>query len=65
MTRIALFSDVHGVAQALGAVSEAIAAAAPDVVAIAGDLAMNGADPAAHDHGQDIDPRWAKLQDLK
>jgi putative phosphoesterase len=47
MTRIALFSDVHGVAQALAAVGEAIAAAAPDVVAIAGDLAMNGADPAA------------------
>ena len=47
MTRIALFSDVHGVSQALAAVNEAIAAAAPDVVAIAGDLAMNGADPAA------------------
>ncbi|HNC05785.1 MAG TPA: DUF177 domain-containing protein [Solirubrobacterales bacterium] len=26
---------------------------------------LNGADPAAHDHGQDIDPRWAKLRDLK
>ena len=47
MTRIALFSDVHGVAQALEAVREAVRAAAPDVVAIAGDLAMNGADPAA------------------
>jgi predicted phosphodiesterase len=47
MTRIALFSDVHGVAQALEAVRAAVAAAAPDVVAIAGDLAFNGGDPAA------------------
>jgi putative phosphoesterase len=47
MTRIALFSDVHGVVQALEAVRDAVRAAAPDVVAIAGDLAMNGADPAA------------------
>lgn len=47
MTRIALFSDVHGVVQALEAVREAVRAAAPDVVAIAGDMAMNGADPAA------------------
>ncbi len=47
MTRIALFSDVHGVVQALEAVRAAIAAAAPDVIAVAGDLAMNGGDPAA------------------
>jgi predicted phosphodiesterase len=47
MTRIALFSDVHGVAQALEAVRDAVRSSAPDVVAIAGDLAMNGADPAA------------------
>jgi predicted phosphodiesterase len=47
MTRIALFSDVHGVVQALEAVREAVRAAAPDVVAIAGDHAFNGADPAA------------------
>lgn len=47
MTRIALFSDVHGVAQALEAICEAVRASAPDVVAIAGDHAMNGADPAA------------------
>ena len=26
---------------------------------------LNGADPADHDHGQNIDPRWAKLRDLK
>lgn len=25
---------------------------------------LNGADPGAHDHGQDLDPRWAKLRDL-
>ncbi len=25
---------------------------------------LNGADPAAHDHGQNLDPRWAKLRDL-
>jgi predicted phosphodiesterase len=47
MTRIALFSDVHGVVQALDAVRAAIAAAAPDVIAFAGDVAMNGGDPAA------------------
>ena len=45
MTRIALFSDVHGVVQALDAVRAAVAAAAPDVIAIAGDFAVNGADP--------------------
>jgi predicted phosphodiesterase len=47
MTRIALFSDVHGVLQALTAVREAVAAAAPDVVMLAGDYAFNGGDPAA------------------
>jgi predicted phosphodiesterase len=47
MTRLALVSDVHGVAQALDAVRAAIAAAAPDVIAVAGDYAVNGADPAA------------------
>ena len=47
MTRIALFSDVHGVRQALDAVRAAVAAAAPDLVAIAGDQAFNGGDPAA------------------
>ena len=35
MTRLALFSDIHGVAQALDAVRAAIAAAAPDIIAIA------------------------------
>jgi len=47
MTRLALFSDIHGVVQALEAVRAAIAAAAPDVIAVAGDYAVNGADPAA------------------
>lgn len=26
---------------------------------------LNGADPADHDHGQDLDPRWAKLRELE
>ncbi|HMT05097.1 MAG TPA: DUF177 domain-containing protein [Solirubrobacterales bacterium] len=26
---------------------------------------LNDADPADHDHGQNIDPRWAKLRDLQ
>ena len=26
---------------------------------------LNGADPADHDHGQEVDPRWAKLRELK
>jgi predicted phosphodiesterase len=47
MTRIAVFSDVHGVVQALDAVREAVRAAAPDIVAVAGDFAFNGGDPAA------------------
>ncbi len=47
MTRIAVFSDVHGVVQALEAVRAAVEAAAPDVIAVAGDLAFNGGDPAA------------------
>lgn len=25
---------------------------------------LNGADPAAHDHGQNVDARWAKLREL-
>lgn len=25
---------------------------------------LNGAEPGAHDHGQDTDPRWAKLREL-
>lgn len=26
---------------------------------------LNGADPAEHDHGQNVDPRWAKLRELE
>jgi predicted phosphodiesterase len=45
-TRIAALSDVHGVTGALEAVHKAIKKEKPDVVLIAGDLAMNGPDPA-------------------
>lgn len=45
-TRLALFSDVHGNAVALAAVRTAIKAARPDAILIAGDLAINGPDPA-------------------
>jgi putative phosphoesterase len=47
MARIALFGDVHGNAVALDAVRKAVKAAKPDAVLIAGDLVMNGPDPAA------------------
>lgn len=47
MTRLALFSDVHGNTVALAAVRAAIAAARPDAILVAGDLAVNGPDPAA------------------
>ena len=46
MTRLALLSDVHGNVHALRSVAEAVRAAAPDVIAIAGDYAANGAFPA-------------------
>ncbi len=46
MTRIAIVSDIHGVEQALAAVRAAVRAASPDVIAVAGDLVVNGADPA-------------------
>jgi len=47
MTRLAVFSDVHGNADALRAVRKAITAARPDAVLIAGDLVMNGPEPVA------------------
>lgn len=25
---------------------------------------LNGAEPGAHDHGENLDPRWAKLRDI-
>jgi predicted phosphodiesterase len=47
MTRLAVLSDVHGNAVALDAVRKAIKTAKPDGVLVAGDLALNGPDPAA------------------
>jgi len=46
MTRVIVLSDVHGNAIALAAVRKAIRAEKPDFVAVAGDLALNGPDPA-------------------
>jgi predicted phosphodiesterase len=46
MTRLALLSDIHGNALALEAVRKAIRTARPDHVAVAGDLVLNGPDPA-------------------
>lgn len=47
MTRLAILSDIHGNAAALEAVRGAIRAARPDFVGIAGDLVLNGPQPAA------------------
>jgi predicted phosphodiesterase len=47
MTRVVVLSDVHGNVVALEAVRKAIRTEKPDLVAIAGDLAFNGPDPAA------------------
>ena len=47
MTRLAVFSDVHGNLQAFDAVRAAIAAESPDAILVAGDLVLNGPDPAA------------------
>ena len=44
-TRIAVLSDVHGNLAALDAVRKAIKREKPDVIAIAGDLVMNGPEP--------------------
>ena len=46
MTRVIVLSDVHGNAVALEAVRAAIRTERPDLVAIAGDLVLNGPDPA-------------------
>jgi len=45
--RIAALSDVHGNASALEAVRKAVKKDTPDLVLVAGDLVMNGPDPAA------------------
>ena len=46
MARIAVLSDIHGNAVALDATRRAIDATRPDAVLIAGDLVLNGPDPA-------------------
>ena len=46
MTRIIVLSDVHGNAIALAAVRAALRSEKPDLVAVAGDLVLNGPDPA-------------------
>jgi predicted phosphodiesterase len=46
MTRIAAISDVHGNAAALEAVLADIARQKPDALMVAGDLVLNGPDPA-------------------
>ena len=46
MTRVVILSDIHGNAVALQAVRKALRGEKPDLVAIAGDLALNGPDPA-------------------
>jgi putative phosphoesterase len=47
MTRIAVLSDIHGNLPALEATMAAIRAERPDHVLVAGDLVLNGPDPAA------------------
>ncbi len=46
MTRLIVLSDVHGNAVALEAVRKAVGKEKPDFVAVAGDHALNGPDPA-------------------
>jgi predicted phosphodiesterase len=46
VTRLIVLSDVHGNALALEAVRKAMRTEKPDLVAVAGDLALNGPDPA-------------------
>jgi putative phosphoesterase len=46
MTRLVVLSDVHGNSVALEAVRAAFRKEKPDLVAVAGDLALNGPDPA-------------------
>jgi len=46
-TKVAILSDIHGNVAALEAVRKAIKREKPDVVAIGGDLVMNGPEPGA------------------
>jgi putative phosphoesterase len=60
VTKIAVFSDVHGNAVGLEAVRKAIKKARPDAILIAGDLVLNGPDPnAALDAIRDMDAAGA------
>jgi predicted phosphodiesterase len=62
MTRIAAFSDVHGNLSALEAVRAAVAKSSPDVVIVAGDLAINGPNPAeAVDGLRDLETKGALI----
>ena len=45
--RVAILSDIHGNVTALEAVRKALRKEKPDVVLVAGDLALNGPEPAA------------------
>ena len=36
----------------------------PGLCAVCGER-LDGAEPGAHDHGESVDPRWAKLQELE
>jgi predicted phosphodiesterase len=57
MTRLAALSDVHGNATALEAVLADVKRERPDVVLVAGDLVLNGPDPAgAVDALRALDP---------
>jgi putative phosphoesterase len=47
MARVAVLSDIHGNAAALAAVTKALRKERPDAVLVAGDLVMNGPDPAS------------------
>ena len=46
MTRLIVLSDVHGNSVALDAIRGSLRSEKPDLVAVAGDLALNGPDPA-------------------
>jgi predicted phosphodiesterase len=57
MTRLAALSDIHGNATALEAVLADVKRERPDAILVAGDLALNGPDPAgAIDALQALDP---------
>ena len=60
--KVAVLSDCHGNAAALEAVAKAIRAERPDAVFIAGDLVLNGPEPAATvDLVRELDAAGAKV----